>query len=28
LDIFQILEPIHNNQVQFDSNDVPLGLDL
>jgi len=28
LDIFQTLKPIHKNQVPFDSNDVPIGLDV
>jgi len=28
LDIFQTLKPIHKNQVQFDSNDVLVGLDV
>jgi len=28
LDIFQTLKPIYKNQVQFDSNDVPVGLDV
>jgi len=28
LDIFQTLKSIHKNQVQFYSNDVPVGLDV
>jgi len=28
LDIFQTLKPIHKDQVQFNSNDVPIGLDV